>query len=220
VNTSIAGTQSRSGAIAGFVSVLLMISGVVFVASLNLPYESPAVVLLSEIEGKRESLGAGVFLFALAGVVFLWFLGTLHGVLRRAERGTGSLSSVAFEAGSLWAFLWILYAAMVTSSFELIGEFYNDPQAAKAALGIGWNVLVGPIVFLLPIVLLAATAVLSIRAQALPRWLGWTSAALAGVLVVGSALGAAFGGLALATGVLFQLWVLVTSGVLLRARPS
>ena len=212
-------TTGRSGAIAGLVSVLLMASGVAFVASLDLPYDAPAALLVSEIEEKRNSLGAGIFLFALAGAFLFWFLGALHSVLREAEGGTGSLSSVALAAGSLWAFLWVLYAAMVFSAFELMG-YYNDPQAAKTAGGIGWNILVGPIAFLLPAVLLLSTAVLSIRAQALPRWLGWASAALAGLLVLGSGLGATFGGPAQAAVVAFPLWVLVTSVVLLRARPS
>ena len=208
-------TLCRSGAIAGFVSVLLMISGIVFVASLDLPYESPAALMVSAIEEKRESLGAGVFLFALAGAVLLWFLGALHEVLRRAEGGTGSLSSVALAAGSLWAFLWVLYAAMVYSGFELMG-YYNDPQGAKTAGPLAFNTLVSPIAMLLPSVLLVATAVLSIRHQGLPRWLGWTSAALAGLLVLGSALGTVFGGPAILLGMAFPLWVLVTSAALLR----
>ena len=65
---------------------------------------------------------------------------------------------------------------------------------------------------LLPLgVLVAAVAILALRRNALPVWLGWISALVAVALLVnGTFLDAEFGPAFL----LFLLWMLLTSGVL------
>ena len=205
-------TSDRIGAMCGLVSVPLMVGGVILVASVGLHYEGPASLLSREIDENRSLLGAGVFLFALAGTLLLWFFGSLRSVLVRAEGERGSLASVAFVGGCLWAFLWILYAALATSSFELTASgYYRDPEDAKTAGPLAFNMLISPIAMLLPAVVLGATAAVALPARALPRWLGRASAVFAVLFVVASALGAAFGGPALLMIVLFPIWVMVTA---------
>jgi hypothetical protein len=58
-----------------------------------------------------------------------------------------------------------------------------------------------------------ATAALIVRSGALPRWLGWSAAAIAPLLIANAFdLGAEFG----PAFILFLLWTLVTAIVLLR----
>jgi hypothetical protein len=90
-------TSGRSGGFAGILSVLLMVTGVFYVATFSLPYEDPAVVLVAEVEENRRALGFGAFLFALAGAVLGSALGAVFG-------GLAMLLVVAFP-------LWILAAS-------------------------------------------------------------------------------------------------------------
>ena len=210
-------TFERVGAVCGLLSVPLMVGGVMLVASVDLHFEGPASLLSREIDESRSLLGVGVFLFALSGTALLPFLGSLRSVLVRAEGEHGSLSSVAFVAGCLWAFLWIIYAALATSGFELTASgYYRDPEGAKTALPLAFNMLISPTAMLLPAVLLGATAVAALPTKALPRWLSRASAVLAVLLVVASAVGTAFPGPAQLMIMLVPVWVLVTGVALWR----
>lgn len=178
--------------------------------------DAPRAVILAYF-GDRDTVIFGSFLLMLAAVFFLWFVGVLRAVLRRAEGDVGRLSAIAYGGGvAAAAFMLAVPASNVAGAlfaeqlspegaqtFYLFGDAFLYPAAMAAA------------------VLVAATALVAIRTGALPRWLAWLSLALALWLLIpplGSSGGtqpenpAAWTGLAALPAV--PLWTAVTGVVL------
>jgi|SRR5918994_7527163 hypothetical protein len=149
----------------------------------------------------------------LGYLFFLFFLGSLWSALQRAEGSNGWLSAAAFGGG------------LVSLTIRFSGATASAAAAQSACAGIEpqlWQVMnsiSGAAYFtsFLPLaVLSAASAVLAIWFDALPRWLGWMSAIVAVALLVEGLTGTVY---ARATGLsflLFMLWTLVTSIVMMR----
>jgi len=144
---------------------------------------------------------------ALISLVFLvWFLASLRRTLLEAEGGDGRLTAVAFGGG-------LLVTAMLLAGFALnaLGSLRADEDGAIAAevavvLQDGSSVLQGLAATMAMVVLLASTAIITMRFRALPIWLGWVSALLAVIGVIGP--------ISWTLLLVFPLWVLVTSIVL------
>ena len=145
---------------------------------------------------------------------FLFFFGSLWSALRRAEGDDGWLSAAAFGGG------------LVSLAILFSGGAASVAAHSNACVGIDpqlWQVLhdFGGAAFLssfFPLaVLLAASAVVAIRFGALPRWLGWMSAFVAVTLLIGGIAGIDYAredaGLPY---LLFELWTVITSIVLIR----
>jgi hypothetical protein len=171
--------------------------------------------------GERDSVILGSFLFALSIVFFLWFLGSLRAVLRRAEGGDGRVSAIAFGGGLATAVL--MLALPSVSVLGALDAEQLSPEAAKTLFIVG-DAFLYPAA-MTAAVLVAATALVGLRTGALPRWLVWLSFAFALWLLIpplGSAGGtpenpAAWSGLAALPGV--ALWTAATAVVLmLRSR--
>ena len=206
------------GAASGIIAVLLMIVLVVagvpaFENVFN--FQGSAQQFGASITKYRRTLGLVNFIIGVNGVLIIWFTGTLRTILKRAEGEPGLLSTAAYSAGTLWAFMWILYAALVSSAIELPG-FYQDPAGAKTIFPLAFHMIFSPIALLLPAVLLGATALITLRTRVLPRWLGWVSAVFALLNVMASGLGSIFGAPAVIMALLLPLWIAATSIVLIR----
>lgn len=187
----------RIGAACGIVYVVLLIGG----DSLGGPYSTVAF-----------SLELLAFLF------FLFFLGSLWSAMRRAEEGSGWLSTTAFGAGLMSVTIKVASAAPVLAARYMAADGL-DPQLAKVLQYINNASFV--LTFFPLAVLLAAFAIVAIRSGALPGWLGWITAALAVAFVAGGMVGSAnleseWAGLPM---ILFTVWVIATSVVLIR-RPG
>ena len=150
----------------------------------------------------------------LGYLFFLFFLGSLWSALRRAEGADGWLSAAAFGGG------------LVSLAILFSGGAASVAAHSNACVGIDpqlWQVLhdFGGAAFLFSFfpfaVLLAASAVVAIRFGALPRWLGWMSAFVAVTLLIGGIAGIDYAredaGLPY---LLFELWTVITSIVLIR----
>ena len=149
----------------------------------------------------------------LAYLCFLFFLGSLWSALRRAEGDNGWLSAAAFGGG------------LASLTIRLSGATASAAAAQNACSGIEpqlWQVLnslSGAAYFtsFLPLAILsAACAVLAIWFGALPRWLGWMSAVVAVALLVDGFAGTLYSRAVGLSFLLFMLWVLVTSIVLIQ----
>ena len=130
--------------------------------------DAPRAVILAYF-GDRDTVIFGSFLLMLAAVFFLWFVGVLRAVLRRAEGDVGRVSAIAYGGGvAAAAFMLAVPASNVAGAlfaeqlspegaqtFYLFGDAFLYPAAMAAA------------------VLVAATALVAIRTGALPRWLAW-----------------------------------------------
>jgi hypothetical protein len=162
----------RLGGVCGLLFVLLMVPAYVV--------GSPDAA--TPISGAREALGyfgtsAGNFVFsngslALLSAFFLWLLGVLYGVLRRAEGLDGVLSTVMLVGG---VFFIILQCAgntvevMHPATAQRFVNFVPDPQLAFASLALSTWLYhfcqVGDAVMIL------ATSLVVLGSGVLPRWL-------------------------------------------------
>ncbi len=208
----------RLGAASGIIAVLLMaVLTIVGAPAFEevFDFHSSAQQFGASIDKYRQTLGLVNFLVGLIGLFLLGFSGSLKTLLRRAEGEPGLLSTAAYSAGALWAFVWILYAALVSSAMELSG-FYQNPEGAKIIFPVAFHMLFSPVILLLPATLLGATALVILRTQGLPRWLGWVSGLFALLNILAAGLGLIFGAPAFALIILFPLWIVATSIVLIR----
>jgi len=183
----------RLGAACGIVYVVLLIGG-------------------GSFEG--NTIGIAFLVVILAFLFFLFFLGNLWSVLRRAEGGSGWLSATAFGAGLMSVTIKVASAAPVLAARYRAADGL-DPQLARTLQDI--NDASFYLSFLPLAVLLAAFAIVAIRSGALPKWLGWIAAALGLAFIAGGMSGSAdlhseWAGLPM---ILFTFWVIAVSVVLI-----
>jgi hypothetical protein len=208
----------RLAPLTGIAVLLLGLAGlIVWEGPADRPeWDAPRGVILTYF-GDRDTVIFGSFLLMLAAVFFLWFVGSLRAVLRRAEGDVGRLSAIAY-GGGLAAAAFML--AMPASN--VLGALYAkqlSPEGAQTFFLFG-NVFLYPAA-MAAAVLVAATALVALRTGALPRWLAWLSLVLALWLLIpplGSGAGtpenpAAWTGLAALPGV--PVWTAVTAVVLM-----
>jgi hypothetical protein len=125
-------------------------------------------------------VGQSMFLFfngtlSIFAVFFLlWFLGMLHGLLRRAEGEGIGLSSVALFGGAMFAIMSFVGVAVEISLPATLGRlisFQEDAQLVFLTLALSsW---VYHFCQIGTSVLVAATSLIAIRTGALPDWMAW-----------------------------------------------
>jgi hypothetical protein len=198
----------RFSALAGVGAVVLWVVGVALTGGdhVGLPGGVPEEGADETLAYFRENEGAvmgGSWIFMLGSLFFLWFAGILRSRLVRAEGGAGTFGSIAFAGAVATG---ILTLAMPTGGLvTVLGIDHVSAQTAHALNAVESMFFIAA--ELAAIVLLVATAVVTVRAQAFPRWWAWASILLAVWLVVGP-----IGGLGLLIGV--PIWTLVTSAML------
>ncbi len=205
----------RLSAATGLAFVILIVGGLAILFSGGQPPDDPAQ-RLAFVSASKSRIGASAFLLALAAICFLWFSASLRRVLLRAENESSHLSLLAFTGG-------VIYAV-----FLLLSSFFLEQMVVAATIDLNAtavqvlsNIAVDPVFFdaewAFPSALLLWAGGLSIiRTRAVPRWLGWVTAALAVVLIASA--GATYVGrrLVILLGLaLFLLWVVAMSVVLM-----
>lgn len=210
----------RLGAATGIVFVILGVVAYLIVGQPPQPGDTPPEIVGFHVEN-TDTLTLASYLWGVAGIFFLWFLGSLRSYLRRAEGDTGRLSAVVFGSG-------LVGGAVYTAGIVLLSAA-ERPAVGEGGLGgptgiillhvVGQQALVfSSFAF---VVFAAATAVISGRHRALPAWLGWFSWLVAATTLVGSlavfndtgafAIGGAYASIAFG---LFFLWFLALSVIL------
>lgn len=206
----------RLGAAAGILYVVLLTAGFVMVAaSIGGPLatiDSPDELILAELE-RQSGVGAwvGLYLSAIGSLLFVVFAARLWATLRRAEGDPGLASAAGFGFG-------IIYVGLTLVSLVFVG-------AERLAAGRGIDIELARVLQTLnsgtyilswgaAALFLAATASVVLATGALPRWLGWSAAALALALLLAMAVPTI--GPALMAPFLFPFWVLAAAIVLLR----
>jgi hypothetical protein len=206
----------RLGAAAGILYAVLVVAGfVVGAVSTGGPLatlDSSDEVILAQLE-RPSSVWAwvGIYCMVVGSLLFVAFTARLWATLRRAEGALGLVSNTAFGSG-------ILYVGITLMSLVFIG-------AKRLAAGRDIDIELARVVHTLNVgtymaswgaaaLLLATTAAVVLATRVLPRWLGWSAAALAVALLLTMAVPTF--GLAPMPPFLFTLWVLVAAIVLLR----
>jgi hypothetical protein len=166
---------ARLGGISGILYVVLFIPAniVGYPDALN-PASSAQEVFDYFDVGQSTFLFFNGTLSIFAVFFLLWFLGMLHGLLRRAEGEGIGLSSVALFGGAMFAIMSFVGVAVEISLPATLGRlisFQEDAQLVFLTLAlsswlyhfcqIGTSVLV------------AATSLIAIRTGALPDWMAW-----------------------------------------------
>ena len=146
----------------------------------NLSDKATDPQVLAWVQGNKNPLIIGSWLFMLGCVAFLWFAGMLRGRLAAAEGGTQTLASVVFGASVATAVLGIGTQADAASA---INASDISPATAGALHHIGDLFFMGAELSLIAV--LVATGVLAFRFGILPRWWAAFGFVVAVVLVIG-----------------------------------
>lgn len=156
----------------------------------------------------------GGYLEIVAFPLILVFLGRLRELLRRAEGENGWLATTAYGAALIAIGLGaVAFTTEATAYYA--GQRGLDIKTVGALLdldGFAFVIQGMPLA-----IFLGATALLALRADALPRWLGWSAA---GIAILFPATLWSPTDLAQLPHPLFYLWVVATSVVLFARRAE
>lgn len=158
----------------------------------------------------------GAYLSTLAMLALIWFLGVLWRTLSLAEGEPAWLSIVVFGSGLL------AIAAGLTTGFGWELALFRiaeglDPQIARLHFDIGNYAFVTMWVGLASFLL--ATSAIILQTGVFARWLGWFALILALGLLVSRAFWAV-SGVVFVPYILFWLWLIIVSIVLMRRKES
>ena len=210
--------SERLGGVAGIAFVALTVAAYAVAG----PYpatDDPVREIAGFFADERGRVLAGLYLQALSVPFFVWFLGTLRAVLRRAEGELGEASAVAVVGGSVLAAL----ALVTTAVYAALAFEPPSPSAVRALFDVG-NLLVVFSSFATAAFVAGASAAM-LRTGQLGHRPGYAGLAVAAVqLLSGASLAASgwfspTGVVPIAAFVLFLAWTLATSAVMARA-PS
>jgi hypothetical protein len=117
-----------------------------------------------------------------AGLLIVWFMGSLSGRLRLAEGEPGRLASISNGVGVVWGAVWLL-SAMFNSAAILLAARYDNPAGARL-LGMlareSILILTPSIVFVLSL----AVAFVALRFGGFPKAYTYTTAAFTVLIFV------------------------------------
>lgn len=206
----------RLGAAEGLWAVLLLAAqaGILMAAPIEWTAESDA----QELRDNRMAYEAATFLRVVAGLMIVWFAGSLAARMRSAEGAPGRLATIGLAVCAVWGVLWLLAALFNSASILLATEYGNDAGAVMAgALAREVVYVLGPGV---AVVTTLSVAFVAGRFGGFPRWhvlLTYAACGLLFVLAVADWWGAF--DLSLALQVLAHAWLALTSVVLMREPP-
>lgn len=160
---------------------------------------------------KATAIAIGMMLSLISVFFLAWFVAALRRHLRLSEGADGWISQLA--AGGGVATLTLLAAGFALNSAGALRARESGIAPDVAAVFYDSSLaLTGLAASVAMAVLLSATAVITLRFGALPRWFGWVSAVLA---VLGIATPVSF-----VLSLLFPLWVGVAALLLVRRSPT
>lgn len=176
----------RWAPLGGIIFVILLVIGVVLIGDHPDPDASDQEITtyLGDSDNHTRNI-IGAYLWAVAGIAFLWFLTHLRGVLRAAEGAPGTLSNLGFASGLAFTVLLMAGGAVIAAVAGAI-EFRDAPITdvdlvrtlpqmgyAMMLLGGGFSALV----------LVLTASIISLQTGVLPPWLGWLGIIAAVVLL-------------------------------------
>lgn len=168
---------------------------------------------------ERTRWEAITFLRIVAGLMIVWWMGSLAGRLRLAEGEPGRLASIALAVGTLWGGLWLV-SALFNSAAILFAADYANPAASRMAA----TVALESVYVLTPGLLVAltlATGFAVLRHGGFERWFGLATLGVSALVLVLAVIDW-YGTGALSVAMLWVsiLWMALTSALLTRAYLS
>ena len=153
----------------------------------------------------------GLYLELLALLCFIVFAARLWATLRRAESDPAWLSATALGAGLIFVSMTLVAFAAGAAATYRYGQGI-DAQTARALHDMARAAFI--LSQAVSSVFIGTTAVVALRRQALPRWLGWGAAVLAVAVLAGVAVPDS--ALPMIPGFLFLFWIVAVSVVMMR----
>ena len=197
----------RYAPLSGVLAVVLWVIGIIVVSTNAEGSKGPKILL--SYHRHDDAILAGGLLWSLGVVLFIWFLGSLRSRLLSLEGGSGRLSTLAYGGGIAAATIAILIPG--PDQVGALNKDDIDTSGAAVLHHLSDAFFIG-LEYILP-VFLFATAIVALRYEALPRWLGWVTALIGLVLLIGP-----IGWAALIFA--FPIWVLIVSVLLWRWAES
>jgi hypothetical protein len=207
----------------GLAAAVLYLGGVALFGAFVVPQMPPLDAPAAQVARFYAAQSAGG-LYPLVSYLghaelplLLLFFGGLFGVLRRAEGGSEALAAAVFAGGVVGAV--ILPIVFVIENHVLLGlaAAGGDALTVRAFDGMG-PVSFGLSGFTQAVVVGGTAALLRVEPR-VPPWLQWYAIAVVVVSLIGTGtlmVNSLFPIAALAT-LLYRIWILVLSGVLLRS---
>jgi hypothetical protein len=198
----------RSAPLGGIIFVVLLVIGAVLIGDHPDP-DAPQ----ADIDDYLGDSGAhtrnimGAYLWAIAGIAFLWFLAHLRSVLRAAEGAPGTLSNLGFACGV--AFTVLLMAggaaiAAVAGAIEFRDAPITDQDLVRTLPQMGYAIILLGGGFA-AVLLVLTTSIISLQTGVLPQWLTWLGIVAAVILLFA---------IIFLPMIALVIWVLCVAGVL------
>lgn len=167
--------EARWERLAAATGIVFVILGVVAYLIAGQPPKADDSVdqIVSYYTENRDSVLLSGYLWGVAGIFFLWFLGSLRAHLRVAEGEAGRLSAVVFGSGLLLGAFFV--AGIVTQSALAFGipQGFAQAQAPVSAAFFALASQAFAFTSFFVVVFAGATALISGRTKVFPAWLGW-----------------------------------------------
>jgi hypothetical protein len=157
---------------------------------------------------------AGGFMELLGLLAFIVFVATLFSIFRRAEGGTGLLSTIVLGAGL------VSVAVKLASAGPAFAVYWRGHEGLSPQLSaalIDQNNFSFLLTWSIDAVLLGAASLIILRTGVLPRWLGWLAAVLSPALLLSTFAANHVPPFAM---LLMLVWIVATSAVLTFRRRS
>lgn len=212
--------QDRWGAASGFAALAMGAAAVVF--ERGAPPVGASDSEVAAFHGAHtDALLMQSLLFLISAAFLLWFIGCLRTYLATAEGGTGRHAGLVFSAGFAYAALSIVAQAGQVALAAVARDAAAEPQLVAAVGSLAWALFT--VAAVPAAVMLMAFALLAVRSDSLPSWLGWLAAVagaaqfglLAGIVVDAGPL-APGGWYTFAPYLLYVVWLAATAVVMLR----
>lgn len=199
---------TRISARCGLAFTVCQLTVMVFMAIFVLPHggspSDPALDRGRSVLDAADAYRLGNYVFMLAGVLLLGFLGAVHVRLRQADP-TGVLATVAVAAGTLLTLIWPLAAVLHDVALDAA-----ETGADVRLLGAWDAVAPYSLAFsALPRAFLLVAVAVGLRLSGGPRWLERSGLVIAALSVIGSAtlVGAGFFPVLALSTLAYELWI-------------
>jgi hypothetical protein len=199
----------RAAAIAGVIFAVLLIVGLILIR-LSVPADPTLPGTWVTDPDRRNTVRLALNLFPVAGIAFLWFMGVLRN--RMGAREDQFIATAFLGSGLLFVVSLFSAAAIAAGLLEALPEGHivlPDSEAYHFGRRTVYTLL-NVFAFKMAAVFMFTTGTIGLRTDFLPRWVALVgyACALALLLVIGDWVW---------IGLLFPLWVLLVSAVILVA---